>query len=397
MAQLVSTVTEVLKERILPVWNDMINIQPTPFLEKIKKVNLTNQIIRSAARVGLNGGFGFGTEAGDTPSAAPQIYEGFYINPVDMFAEIKFSDKLVALANTNDNAIIPAVKQEITGAFDACKWNLGRSLFMDSLGKLATVTANATPSNTVAVNTTQYLKEGLMIDFYETADAVGATPDIAKRRVLAVNDSDKTIVIDGTATAVKAGFITVQNSYGRETFGLGALFDATTFTSVYGVTRTSTQNTYLIPTSESASNAIDNNKIGNAIRNAERRHGVKTDLVMFGDAAFDSFREYMQINNVVVVGDYEFKSGAKGYEILYGSRTAVVVNEAFVPTTEIWGVDTSTFEYHSTGWNLANANGAPAFTLMESKSWYRALIASYGNLICSNPGGLWKLTSANSL
>ena len=58
--QTLKTYEKALKENYLPVWNNVLNIEPTPFLSKIKKRNISGNKIVAAAPVGLSGGFGFG-------------------------------------------------------------------------------------------------------------------------------------------------------------------------------------------------------------------------------------------------------------------------------------------------------------------------------------------------
>lgn len=398
MAQSIQKIEQILIEKILPAWNNQYLIEPAPFMEMVKKVTLKEEIARGGAEIGINGGFGYGAETGNTPNANEQMYEDFKIRTVNMYHELAFTDKATYLAdNAGSNAIFATVQNELRTSYKACKWHVGRSLFMDSRGILANIEAEAVATNVLKVDNTKYIKEGVAIDIYEKGDAVGSTPAVANRRVLAVNRVTGTITISGTASTFDEGFITVQNSYGLELFGLGALFDTTNFTSIYGVERSATKNTYLNPVIIDASGALDNNKINNAIRNTYRIHGTDIDLVMFGDTAFDVFTEYLRIQNVTFAKDFVFKGGARGYEILYGNRVVKVVNEEFIPDDEIWGVDTSTFEFHSTGWNLMRKGAESGFNRIAGKAIYTGLLTNYGNLISSNPGGIFKMTNVTGI
>lgn len=390
--QLVRLVEKALKERILPAWNNQIAFEASPFLDKIKKVPLDNYMIRAAADIGINGGSAAGTENTHLPDAAPQMYEDFKIKPAYLYHTIRFSDFATQVANSAANSIIPVVKKETEGAYDACKWHLGRQLFMDGKGVLATVTAGS--GNTITVDSTKYLVPGLMIDFYATSAAVGTEPAVAGRRILSINYGAKTITVDGAAPGVTSGFITNQKSYGKEIFGLGAIYDTTNVTEIYGLERSANKNGFLMPEVKSAQNDISDIIIGEMIRNTRRIHGTKTDLVMMGDAAFAAYQTYMKVNNVRIVENLQFKGGFRGYEVLYGDMTATVINEQFVPDNEVWGVDSRTFEWHSTGWRFATAEDSPAF--QRDGAVYEALIANYGNLISTNPGGVWKLTNAEA-
>lgn len=394
--QLVSLVEKALKEKILPAWNNQVLYEADPFLDKVKKVALDNYQIRAAADIGINGGSAAGTENAYIPDAAAQMYEDFKIKPVYLYHTIGFSDFATQVANSSANAIIPIVKKETEGAYEACKWHLGRQLFMDGKGILAKVNAATGATNTVTVDSVKYLVPGLVVDFYANGAAVGTDPAIKGRRILNVNYMEKKITFDGAATAVSAGFITNQNSYGHEVFGLGALYDTANINEVYGVERSANKNAYLNPESRSAQNDISDVIIGEMIRNSRRIHGTKTNLVMMGDAAFAAYQTYMKVNNVQIVENQQFKGGFRGFEVLYNDMTATVINGQYVPDNEVWGVDTNTFEWHSTGWRFATAEGSPAFQRRDGSSVYEALIANYGNLICSNPGGIWRLTDAQA-
>lgn len=386
---LLEDVTRILIDDILPAWNNQINVEPSPFLEKISKKPLTAKTVRAAAKIGLNGGYGAGTEGTETPKAAPQLYEEFKIDPVAMFGEIKISDMAFKLANGGNQSIIDAVKAETEGAYEAAKFHLSRMLFGDGVGKLTNISAGT--GTVITVESTVFLREGMSVDFYVTGAAVGSVPALANKRIIAVDHVSKKIMFKDSLT-VSAGFITVQNSYGREIMGLGAIFD-TSRTELYGVNRAA--NAFINPSSKSAQNDISDILINEQIRNAERYHNAKTDMILMGDDAFNAYQLYMKANNVVVVNNLQFKGGAAGYEIIFGNRKAAVVNEGFVPAKEVWGVDTGAFFFHKTDFAFAQEGGNSAFQLMENYSWYRALLSAYGNLICNNPGGSWKLTDAD--
>ena len=78
-----------------------------------------------------------------------------------------------------------------------------------------------------------------------------------------------------------------------------------------------------------------------------------------------------------------------------GNRITTIVNEQFVPSTKMWGVDTSTFELRQTDWDYCDYNGS-VFVLQPGTSEYRALLANYMELICYNPGGCIELYNCDA-
>ena len=205
MAQILTKLEAILKDKYQPALTNQINTEPSPFLEKIRKVNLTNNTIRCAAPIGINGGFGFGAEGVGTPKAGAQRYAQFEIDAVDMYVDLQISNKTIALASSNASSMINALDGEIKGSYAAAKWNISRALFGDGSGKLATVTAaTASGANTVlTLDSVKRVVEGLRIDLYDVAagGAVTAAATGAGKRILSVDRANKKIGITRPAFA----------------------------------------------------------------------------------------------------------------------------------------------------------------------------------------------------
>jgi hypothetical protein len=389
MAQILTKIEQILKEQYQPALSNQIGVEPSPFLEKIQKKPLTGHTIVAAAPVGLNGGFGFGSEGVGTPKAGAQRYIRFELDSVDMYVDIQISNKTVQLASTNAAAMLNALDQEIQGSYKSARWNVARALFGAGSGVLTTISALASAGNTVEVADTKYLIEGLTIDFYATG---GTTPAVDGRRITAVDRVNKRITFDGSATTLSAGFITVQGSYGKELCGLGAIYDSGV-TSLYGLTKS--DHPFLAPIVVDADNDISDIVLYQGVKQSKDYKGGNIDLIMMGDDAFVAWQDYMRTNNMHIVEKQRYIGGAVGYKILVGSQEVEVVNERFIPTDEAWGVDTKSFELHQTPWDFVSKDGG-IFSLMDDTSIFRALLASYGNLICKNPGACVKFINCEA-
>ena len=68
MSQILTQVEAILKDKYQPALANQISTCPSPLLEKIKRVPLTNNTIKCASPIGINGGFGFGAEGAATLS-----------------------------------------------------------------------------------------------------------------------------------------------------------------------------------------------------------------------------------------------------------------------------------------------------------------------------------------
>ena len=391
MAQILTKIEAILKDKYQPALTNMIGTEPSPFLEKIKKVPLTNNTIKCAAPVGINGGFGFGAEGVGTPKAGAQRYTRFEIDAVDMYVDIQISNKTVELASSNASSMINALDSEVNGSYAAAKWNISRALFGDGSGKLATVTAvKSAGANTVlTLDSVKCVIEGLCIDLYDEG-ATAPTGANAAHRIISVDRVAKTVTVEGALTlGTSTGFITVQGSYNRELCGLGAIFGDGE--SIYGVNKS--ENPWICPTVIDAGGDITDLILYRGVKEAKDYKGSNVDLLMMGDNAFLAYQDYIHTNNVTVTDKYHFVGGAVGYKILVGSNEVVIVNERFVPENEVWGVDTSAFYLEATPWNFMEKDGG-VFVPMPDTSIFRALLASYGNLMCVNPGGCVRFVNA---
>lgn len=395
MAQTISQVEQIIKEVYLPAWKNQLSIEPTALLSKVKSVPITGPSIKAGSPYGLNGGFGFGAESIGTPNSGPQMYKGFELSAKDMFVNIEISDKAIKLASSK-SSMIDVLDQEIKSSYAAAKWNVGRSFFGNGLGKLANVAALATAGNTVLVDNVQYLIEGLIVDIYTTGDATTAIAQSAGRRIMDINrvpdtNSKYSVLLDGAASTLAAGFMTVQNSYGREITGLNTIFDDSV-TSLYGVAKAS--NSFIKPITRDANNDITDSILTSCIRESSNTKNGDIDMILCGDDAYDAYVEYLRSKNQrIEEKTHELKGGFTAIEFLAGNKKVDIVNEKFIPTGEMRGIDSKSMEYRHMDWDFVQKDGG-IFTLVPGTSKFRALLADYGDLICNNPGANFKISNA---
>ena len=388
-AQTLKTFEKALKENYLPVWKNQLGVEPSALLSKVKKVPLKSDKIVATAPIGLSGGFGFGAEGQATPAAGNVKFERFETRAKDMYVNICISAKAVRLTGSG-GAMANALDTEVKAAYETAKWNTGRALFGNGQGVLTTFEALSSAGNTLKVADTAYLKEGLIVDVYEGAVASATAPE-STRRIVSVDRVGKTVTLSGDAATFEAGFITVQNSFGREITGLGAIFDDNIAT-LYGVNKA--ENPYLKPIFYDCEEDISDGVITKVLRDAKNNKNSAVDMILAGDDAYDHYVDYLRVNNIRVEDmSHSIQGGFKAIKFIFGNKEIDIVNESFVPSTEMWGVDTSALELHTQEWNFADLQGGGIFNLMEGQSIYRALLANYGDLICTNPGGCFRLTN----
>lgn len=401
-AQTLKTIEKALKDNYLPAWRNGLTTEPTPLLGKIKKVPLKSNKIIASAPQGLSGGFGFGAEGHETPIAGNVKFERFETYAKDMYVNIAISAKAVRLTN-DGGSMANALDTEVKAAYETAKWNVGRALFGNGTGVLAK-TNEATSTNTITLKTEptvvnkedgttlsttnphRHLKEGLIIDVYNKGGELVKTT-----RIVSVDRLNNAVTLTDAVSVSDDGFITIQNSYNREITGLGAIFDENVDT-IYGVSKA--ENKIIVPTTIEANMDIDDSVIWDAVEGAETYKNSKIDTILMGKSAYKHYIDYLRTNNVRVEAmTKDIVGGFKSLAYAFGNREIDVVYEQFVPDDEAWCLDSKSLELHTQEWDFADLQGGGIFNLMERSSIYRALLANYGDLICTNPGGCVRITN----
>lgn len=385
---MLSKLSEFAINQALPAFENQISTEASPLFEKIKKPTLVSPTIEVFTGVGFNGGFGFGYEGGGIPESGGQNYELFKLAAADMLGTVEITDKALQLGLNRDGVRgQQLLLKEMTGVKDALNFNVGRALFGNGKGILCTVTAGSADSNEVVVSDVKNLRIGFKIDIYATG---GTTPVQAKRRITSIDRKNKKITVDGAKFTAVAGFITLQNSYGKEIFGIGSFFDSS-ITSIYGVSKSG--NSWLTPEIYDADNSITDTLLSKAVRESATYKSSDIDMLLCGDTAFDTYYEYMKESNTVISENRVFSGGVAGMDILVDGRKVTVVHEKHVGDSEIIGVDTTKLYFPRTPAEFISANGGNIFQRIDNSTKYQAVLGSYGNLICTNPGGLFKVTN----
>lgn len=402
VAQDMIAIEKVTKEIYLPYLNNMLNVEADPLLAKIPKAPMQGDGV-FGARIGVAGNVGMSEERAPTPISKAPLYSRMKFSPKDGYVELAISHKLVQLGRNNKAVMVDAVTDYMQASYEAAKWNTARMMYGDGTGMLAKITAAANGTNKITVDAVNNVIVGLTIDVHTYTNADGAstlTTANEKVQILAINakTNELTLSDNVTATTVASGaygFITVQQSYGREITGLGAIFNDSV-DEIYGLKKS--ENIILKPQYLDAENNIDDTLITRMVRSVHDMYGADTDTLLFGDDAYDAYERFMKSSptHVNLVEKREFVGGASGYSIIVGNRKIDVVNARHVPKNKIWGVDSTLFEFRDTGWDFADYQGSP-FVLKTGTSEYRGLLANYMELICKNPGAMFEIDNAGEV
>lgn len=185
-----------------------------------------------AAHVGRNeSGTMRALEGATLPTPGEQKYEDFNGTLKYAVKQIEISGFALEVAERNAAVFVNLLTGETEGVTNDLRKDLNRQCYGNSTGALCAVTADG--SNTVTVDSVQYLRVGMYVDFIDsTDDSVDAT----NRKITAINQSTKVVTYDGAdGTFTTDHRLCVVGNWKKELTGLEQITNSTTYPSLFGV------------------------------------------------------------------------------------------------------------------------------------------------------------------
>lgn len=222
MAATMSTLQDVLKNFYIGPIRENLN-KATVLLAQLKKSSkeVVGEQVILPLHFGRNWGVGARgtTGTGTLPTAQSQQYEKTTFTTKDVYGRIQISGKTIRATKTDQGAFLRAVTSETKGMVDDLGNEVNRELFGNGDGILATVTTGAT-SDTQTVSSTQYLEEGMLIDFQ------GGGDNLAKE-IKTIN-SETSITLTASITTTTADTIRIAGVGATDELnGLGLIVNNT--------------------------------------------------------------------------------------------------------------------------------------------------------------------------
>lgn len=180
------------------------------------------------AHVSRNEGGGAIDEGGPIPVAGQQGWTTMTDTLKHVLWSIELTRFAIRLSARNEGAFLKLLEAETKGAVRDMRKDVNRQAYGNSTGTLAAVTADG--ANTATVDTVQYLRVGMRVDFVNsTNDAILATGDaVAYKIITAINDTTKIVTYGGADMTVTANHrICRTGAWKKEVNGLGNLIDST--------------------------------------------------------------------------------------------------------------------------------------------------------------------------
>ena len=371
-----------LKKVYLEVVSNQLNINTNPLFAKIEQTtrDVWGKEIIKVAPFGVNGGIGAGDEDGALPASSGNSYVKFVSELKNLYGKIEITDKAIRASESNIGAFVNLLNAEMEGLIKASQFNFGRMLFGDGSGKIATISAVA--SSVMTVDTVKNMVEGLMVDIYTSAES----KVVSGAKIIAIDRENKTFKVDKTlpVTVVATCFVTVQNSYGKELTGLGAIFD-TNANSLYGVTRAT--NAWMNPYTATIDGMTDVN-LQSAIDYLDENVGSEVDYITCSSKTRRAYQSYLATykQNVDVMN---LQGGFKAISF----NGIPVVSDRFVEDDVVYLLNTKEFALHQLcDWQWLQGEDGRILKQNAGYATYAATLVKYADLICNKPAGQAKLT-----
>lgn len=367
-----------LKSVYLGAVTELLNTKANPLLAKIEQTStdVCGKEIRKAAKYGINGGVGAGDETGTLPTASSVSYLQFVATLKNLYGQIEISDKAIRASADGQGAFTDLLNSELTDLLNASKFNLGRMLYGDGSGKLATIT----DVEGKTVDSTRNLAPGLLVDVYSAAGALVANG----LKITDVSYEDGTIELSSWPTSLADNAVMyVQGSKNKEITGIGSLFSSSG--TLYGLSKSSYSflNSY-----SKTSSTLDEIVIQKVIDKLEMESGSVIDFIACSAKAKYAFQDYMasykrNIDIMELNGGYKSLS-YNGIPLVY---------DRFVPEGQMIFLDTKAFKLHQLcDWRYLETENGKILRQTQDKPTYTATLVKYCDLICDRPNGQGRIT-----
>ena len=375
-----------LKNVYIGVVANQLNVNANPLLAQIKRSNknVIGKEIRKLAPFGVNGGIGAGTETGPIPTASSNAYVQFSSDLKNLYGKIEISDKAIRCSQNSAAAFVNLLTEEMEGLIKSSTFNLGRMLYGDGSGLLATITGYS--SGIITCDKVNNVVEGMILDVYNGSVLVQAG---IKVRYVDRVENKITISTSGITGTITSGHkLYVQGSKDNEITGLGKIFSNSN--SLYGVQRNS--NKWLAPYVSSTQTEISDNLIETAIDFLNEKADSKINFIACSSAVKRAYQEYLAAyrRNIDVI---DMKGGFKAI-----SHNGIpMVADRFVDSDTMYLLNTNDFTlYELCDWTWLEGENGRILKQIEGYPTYSATLVKYAELMCDKPCGQAKISGISS-
>lgn len=389
-----TTAAAILKEIYEPGLVEQLNTEVVG-VRRIEKTSdgvysdVGGRYVRFPVRVRRNQGIGYRQELEQLQAGGQQGYAAAQINLGYGYGRLRLSGQLMDLAESNEQAFVNAMDEEVSGLKDDVLKDTNRIFYGNGTGQLAVVTADGV--NTVTVSSTQYLEVGQIIDVVTAAGAV----KFSNRNITAINTSTGVVTYDGADGTAVAGDILVRTGNGpvsasvfREPNGLknivatsGALYNIDPATEPVWAANVDSNGGSPRPLSET---------LMISMVHAARTKGGTTSVIFNGLGVSRSYFNLLTAQRRFT-GTKQFDGGFEGLAFSAGKGDIPVVEDVDCPNNTMYGLDEKTIKlYRDKPWYFPQPDGSMWKWVHDYDAW-ETLLKQYWQLGVKKRNANWRI------
>lgn len=376
----IETADNALKSFYLDAITEALDMKANPLLAQFQRstADVVGKDVKKLVKYGMNGGIGAGSETGALPEASSDGKMLLTATLKNLYGTIEISDKALRASANNEGAFVNLLNDEMQTLVKSASFNFGRMLYGDGTGKLAVVN-EMYENNELELSDVRNFVEGMRVDFTDTEDYL--IPEVAGRKVIAVDRAKKRITVDGsdiTDLMPSGGKVFLHNCRDYEITGLKAIFGDG---ELYGVDRSKFP--AMKPYKKTLVGTISESIIQKAIDTIEENSGSKINFIVCSwgvkRALAECFREYK-----VAMPTIELAGGFKTVSF----NGIPVVADRFCPEGTMYLLNTNDFKIcQLCDWKWLEGEDGKILKQVPGKPVYTATLVKYAELMCENPSG----------
>lgn len=372
---------KALKTYYLDVIAQQLNNEINPFVAMLDKTssNVWGKEIRKLVHYGISAGIGAAAETGDLPESDLCSYQQLVLPLKNLYGHISISDKALRASENNSGAFVNLLEAEMENLLNTAKFHFARMIFGDGTGNLTTLLTNE--GNVVSIDYCERLAEGMCVDVVRpTTGAV----IISGRHIVNLEANATTVTLDGAdiedETVEEGDYLVLHGSYNNEITGLGAIFDTTNVTTLYGLSRSS--NPWLIPTVKQATTStFGDSYIQETIDTAEMYSGGHINYITCHPRSKRKYQSYLVANRTNV----NISELAGGYKAITYNGIPIVADK-FCEDATMYFLNTDDFHiYQLCDWRWMEDEAGRVLQQVPGKAVYGATLVKYAEMLCDRP------------
>lgn len=379
-----SSAQNALKSVYLNVLAEQLNINSNALMSKIKQTNkdVYGKEIIKLAPFGLNGGICASSETGELPESAGHKFLQFKTDLKNLYGTIALSDKAIRASMSDTGAFVNLLNDEMESLIKSSCFNLGRMVYGDGTGLLATVTVATDNTNTTTTfSSVKNFVEGMRVDIYSGSTVKTTTVTYVDRR-------NKTVSFADSITFANGDKIYASGSKDNEITGIKRIFDTTDANKMlYGVDRSAYKWLYPYVDENSSEASMSDVLIQKALNYIEEETGSQVDFIAMAGDVRNLYQNYLASGR----RNIDVATLAGGYKAMTYAGIPVVF-ERFVDDGTMYLLNTKDFNMHQLcDWEWLEGENGNILIPSAKTPTYSATLVKYAELICDRPSAQGKV------